>query len=113
MSPNIWKNNPMATSAIGKSNATVFLISYIEGYMFAEEYASKYRYSVDRNQELLALGASNIFVGLFQGLPIGGSLTRTAVNDESGAKTQLAGGFAALLILLVILFFTGAFYNLP
>jgi SulP family sulfate permease len=93
--------------------ATVFLISYIEGFLFAEEYASKYRYNVDMNQELLALGASNVAVGLFQGLPIGGSLSRTAVNDESGAKTQLSGGVAALLILFVLLFFTGAFYNLP
>jgi MFS superfamily sulfate permease-like transporter len=36
--------------------ATVFLVSYIEGYLFAEEYATKYRYKVDGNQELLALG---------------------------------------------------------
>ncbi|MBI5681370.1 MAG: SulP family inorganic anion transporter [Methanobacterium sp.] len=93
--------------------ATVFLVSYIEGYLFAEEYAAKYRYKIDGNQELLALGASNVAVGLFQGLPIGGSLSRTAVNDESGAKTQLAGGISALLILLVLLFFTGIFYNLP
>lgn len=93
--------------------ATVFLISYIEGYLFAEEYAAKYRYKVDGNQELLALGISNVAVGLFQGLPIGGSLSRTAVNDESGAHSQLSGGVAALVILLVLLFFTGLFYNLP
>ena len=93
--------------------ATVFLVSYIEGYLFAEEYATKYRYKVDGNQELLALGVSNIAVGLFQGLPIGGSLSRTAVNDESGAKSQLAGGIAAIIILLILLLFTGVFYNLP
>jgi len=72
---------------------TVFLISYIEGYLFAEEYAAKYRYKIDGNQELLAIGVSNIMVGLFQGLPIGGALSRTAVNEENGAKSQLAGGF--------------------
>ena len=54
--------------------ATVFLISYMEGYLFAAEYASKNRYKIDKNQELLALGASNIAVGLFQGLPVGGAL---------------------------------------
>jgi len=93
--------------------ATVFLVSYIEGYLFAEEYATKYRYKIDGNQELLALGVSNVAVGLFQGLPIGGSLSRTAVNDESGAKSQLAGGIAAIIILLILLLFTGVFYNLP
>lgn len=93
--------------------ATVFLVSYIEGFLFAEEYAAKNKYKIDGNQELLALGASNIAVGLFQGLPIGGSLSRTAINDGSGAKTQLSGGIAALVILLVLLLFTGVFYNLP
>ena len=93
--------------------ATVFLVSYIEGFLFASEYAAKNRYKVDGNQELLALGVSNVAVGFFQGLPIGGALSRTALNDESGAKTPLAGGVCALIILLVLLFFTGLFYNLP
>ena len=106
--PNLIDVNVLLTLA-----ATVFLVSYIEGYLFAEEYAAKHRYKVDGNQELLALGLSNIAVGLFQGLPIGGSLSRTAVNEESGAKTQLAGGVSALVILLVLLLFTGLFYNLP
>ncbi|MDP1552125.1 MAG: SulP family inorganic anion transporter [Methanobacteriaceae archaeon] len=106
--PSIIDVNILVTLA-----ATVFLVSYIEGYLFAEEYATKYRYKVDGNQELLALGVSNVAVGLFQGLPIGGSLSRTAVNDESGAKSQLAGGIAATIILLILLLFTGVFYNLP
>ena len=93
--------------------ATVFLVSYIEGFLFASEYAAKNKYKVDGNQELLALGVSNMVVGIFQGLPIGGSLSRTALNDESGAKTQFAGGICGLIILLVLLFFTGLFYNLP
>jgi len=93
--------------------ATVFLVSYIEGFLFASEYAAKNRYKVDGNQELLALGVANVAVGFFQGLPIGGALSRTALNDETGAKTPLAGGICALIILLVLLFFTGLFYNLP
>lgn len=106
--PNLIDINILLTLA-----ATVFLISYIEGYIFAEEYAAKHRYKIDGNQELLALGASNIFVGIFQGLPIGGSLSRTAVNEEIGAQSQLSSAVAAMVILLVLLFFTGIFYNLP
>lgn len=92
---------------------TVFLVSYIEGYLFAAEYAAKNRYKIDKTQELLALGASNVVTGLFQGLPIGGAPTRTAVNYESGAKTPLAGGISGLVILLILIFFTGILYNLP
>jgi high affinity sulfate transporter 1 len=93
--------------------ATVFLVSYVEGYIFASKYAAKNKYKIDKNQELLALGTSNVAVGLFQGLPIGGTLSRTAVNDESGAKTPLAGGISGIVILLVLVLFTGVFYNLP
>jgi high affinity sulfate transporter 1 len=106
--PNLIDVNVLLTLAI-----TVFLVSYVEGILFAKEFAAKHRYKIDGNQELLALGASNMAVGLFQGLPIGGVLSRTAVNDESGAKTPLAGGISALIIMLVLIFFTGLFYNLP
>jgi sulfate permease, SulP family len=106
--PNLIDSNVLLTLAI-----TVFLVSYVEGILFATEYAAKHSYKIDDNQELLALGASNVVVGLFQGLPIGGVLSRTAVNDESGAKTPLAGGISAIIIMLVLIFFTGLFYNLP
>ncbi len=106
--PNLIDFNILLTLA-----TTVFLVSYIEGYLFASKYAAVNKYKIDKNQELLALGASNIAVGFFQGLPIGGVPSRTAVNNESGAKTPLAGGISGLVILLVLLFFTGIFYNLP
>ena len=92
---------------------TVFLVSHVEGYLFASEYAAINKYKIDKNQELLALGASNFIVGLFQGLPIGGAPSRTAVNNESGSKTPLAGGISGVVILLVLVLFTGIFYNLP
>jgi MFS superfamily sulfate permease-like transporter len=92
---------------------TVFLVSHVEGYLFASQYASLNKYKIDKNQELLALGASNLVVGLFQGLPIGGAPSRTAVNNESGSKTPLAGGISGIVILLVLVLFTGIFYNLP
>jgi len=61
---------------------------------------------------LLALGASSVSVGIGQGFPISGSFSKTAVNDANGAKTQLAGVVAAGVIVLVVLFLTGAFYYL-
>lgn len=106
--PTLIDVNILITLAI-----TVFLICYIEGYLFASEYAYKNNYKIDKNQELLALGATNVTVGIFQGLPVHGVPSRTAVNDESGSKTPLAGGISAFVILLVLLFFTGVFYNLP
>ena len=91
----------------------VFILSYSEGYGVATNYAIKNRYKLDANRELLALGASNVAVGLFHGYPVGGSVSRTAVNNESGAKTPLAGGISGLFILVVLVFLTSLFFNLP
>jgi sulfate permease, SulP family len=91
----------------------IFVLAYVEGMSMARTFASKNGYRVDPNQELLALGFASIGAGLTQSYPVAGSFSRSALNDEAGAKTQLAGGFSALLVVLVVLFLTGIFSKLP
>jgi high affinity sulfate transporter 1 len=91
----------------------IFVLAYVEGMSMARTFASKNGYRVDPNQELLALGFASIGAGFTQSYPVAGSFSRSALNDESGAKTQLAGGFSALLVILVVLFLTGIFSKLP
>jgi len=91
----------------------VFLLSYIEGSSMARTFSKRHGYEINADQELFALGTANVFSGLFQGYPVGGSLSRSAVNDRSGAKTQLAAAISSVLLVLVLLFFTGVFTNLP
>lgn len=90
-----------------------FLITYVEGVGLARMFSVKHKYSIDTDQELVALGASNIAAGLSQGFPIGASMSRSLENDESNAKTPLAGAFSAAIIAIVILFLTGLLFNLP
>ncbi|NLX49679.1 MAG: SulP family inorganic anion transporter [Methanospirillum sp.] len=90
----------------------LFMLSFVEISSIARTYAKAHDYEVDVDRELLALGASSISVGLTQGFPIGGSFSKTAVTDRSGAKTQLAGAVAAGVTVLVVLLLTGAFYYL-
>ena len=92
---------------------SVFMLAYVEGMSMARSFADKHHYKIDADQELLALGMSNLGVGVFQGFPIGGSMSRSAVADKSGAQSPLAGGVAALSIAVVLLFLTGLFTNLP
>jgi sulfate permease, SulP family len=92
---------------------SVFMLAYVEGMSMARTFADKHHYRVDADQELLALGMSNLGAGLFQGFPIGGSMSRSAVGDKSGARSPLVGGVAALGIAVVLLFLTGLFTNLP
>jgi SulP family sulfate permease len=93
--------------------AACYLIGYISDFSVAERFAKKHRYEYDADQELLAVGASNFASGLVGGFPVGPSTVRSSVNDSGGAKTPLSGIVSALLIVLVILFFTGLFTNLP
>jgi sulfate permease, SulP family len=90
-----------------------FLLSYVEGFAAARAFATRHKYKIDPDQELIACGAANLAGGVGQGYVVGGSMSRSAVSDSSGAKTPLAGGFAAILLLIVMLFLTGIFSDLP
>jgi high affinity sulfate transporter 1 len=68
---------------------------------------------VDGDQEMFGIGAANLFAGFFQGFPVSTSGSRTAVAEQSGAKTQLTGIVAALLVLAMLMFVPGLVKNMP
>ena len=93
---------------------TLTLVAFLEAISVAKAVHSKHRdYKIDPNQELKALGLSNIIGSLFQSFSVMGGFSRTAVNDQSGAKTGLASIISALLIAFTLLFLTPLFYYLP
>jgi len=93
---------------------TIALISFMESIAVAKAIQTKHRdYKVVPNQELVSLGLSNIVGSFFQSYPTTGGFSRTAVNDQAGAKTGLAALISAVLIVITLLFLTPYFYNLP
>ena len=82
--------------------AGILLISFTGGVLTAKSFARRNRYEIDANQELIALGAANLAVGLGQGFPVTGADSRTAVNDAMGGQSQLVGIVAAGAMLLVL-----------
>ena len=93
---------------------TIALVSFMESIAVAKAIQVKHRnYKVIPNQELISLGLANIFGSFFQAFPTTGGFSRTAVNDQAGAKTGLAAIISALLIIVTLLFLTPYFYNLP
>lgn len=70
-------------------------------------------YHTEPNQELRALGISNIIGSLFQSFPANAGLSRTAVNVNEGAKTGVASLVSVLIVGLTLLFLTPFFYYLP
>ena len=93
--------------------AGLALVVFAEGIGPARVFASKHHHRIDPNQELIGLGAANGGAGLFQGFPIGSSLSKSAANDAAGAMTQMSAIVAAGFTILVALFLTPLFENLP
>lgn len=62
---------------------TLALVQFMGVVSVGRIYASRYRYGIDPNRELLALGAANLAGGLFQCLPVSGSFSRTTVDRKS------------------------------
>lgn len=93
--------------------AALFLLSYVEGIGAVETFARRHDYDTDANQELLADGGANLAAGLGGGFVVGGSMSRSALNDAVGGKTQFTNAVVAFVLVIVLLFLTGVFTNLP
>jgi len=93
--------------------AMIAMISFVESLSIAQATALQQRSHLNSNQELVALGLSNLSAGLSSAFPVTGSLSRTVVNADAGAKTPLAGVMSSLFIVVVSLYFTGFFRDLP
>ena len=92
---------------------TISFVNFMESIAVAKAIASKEKYKIDANRELIGLGFANLVGGLFRAYPVAGAFSRTAVNHQAGAKTQLASVITALLIIITLLFLTPLFYYLP
>ena len=93
---------------------TIALVAFMEAISIAKSIQEKHKtYEINPNQELLALGASNMIGSFFQSYPTTGGFSRTAVNNEAGAKTGVAALISALIVAIILTFFTDWFYYLP
>lgn len=91
----------------------ISLVGFVESVSVAQTLAVKRRQRIEPNQELLALGASNLASSLSGGFPVTGGFARSVVNFDAGAETPMAGAFTAIGILAATLFLTPIFKHLP
>src|SRR5882762_5910820 len=90
-----------------------FLLSAVETIAIGRMFALKHGYRLEPNQEFLSLAAANLAAGLGHGFAVSGGMSQSLVNESGGARTPLSGLFAALLMLLIVLFVSGALRYLP
>ena len=91
----------------------VALVSFADTSVLSRTYAARTATAVDPNQEMVALGAANLAAGLFQGIPVSASASRTPVAEAAGARTQLTGAVGALTVAALVSAAPGLLGQLP
>jgi SulP family sulfate permease len=94
------------------SGGIIALVGFSEAVAIARTYATQERMKWDANQEFLSQGVANIAAGLFGGLPVGSSFSRSAINHLAGATSRWSGAITGLVVL-AFLPFTGVLAGLP
>lgn len=99
---------PLLVAALG-----ITLVSLTDTIATATSFAARRGDEIDPNQEMVGMGAANIAAGFFQGFAISTSGSRTAVAEQSGAKSQVTGLVGAGVVMLLLLVFNSLLADLP
>ena len=91
----------------------IVLVSLTDTIATSTSFAARRGDEVDPDQEMIGMGAANIFAGFFQGFAISASGSRTAVAEQSGSKSQVTGLAGAAIVALLLLFWPSLLQDLP
>ncbi|CAO3598811.1 unnamed protein product [Absidia cylindrospora] len=92
---------------------SIVLIMILEHVSVAKSFGNEYDYTIDPNQEIFAIGISNIVGSFFGGAPGTGAFSRTAIMAKSGVRTPMGGVWSGVVVLLALFVLTPCFYYIP
>lgn len=98
---------------IGTGLAVVPLMGLVESIAIAKAFASQNNYRIDPNQELLAIGLTNVAGSFVSAFPVTGSFGRTSVNSQTGVCTPAGGLLTGAIVLLSLAYLTPLFFYIP
>jgi len=107
----MWDNDLVGALITG--SLAVAAMGLVEAVSIAREISRQSGERLDINQELVGQGMANVATGLFSGYACSGSFTRSAINFQSGARSQLSGVFCGGFVLVGVLAFGPAAAFLP
>ena len=99
---------PLLIAALG-----IVLVSLTDTIATSTSFAARRGDEIDPNQEMVGIGAANVFAGFFQGFAISASGSRTAVAEQSGSKSQVTGLAGAVIVVVLLLFLPALLQDLP
>lgn len=89
------------------------IILLLEHITIAKSFGRVNNYKIDPNQELIAIGVTNLVGTFFNAYPATGSFSRSAIKSKAGVRTPLAGWITGLVVVVALYALTGAFYWIP
>jgi SulP family sulfate permease len=108
-----WRQHLALLPSLGGTAVAIAIIGMLEATAITKTLAARSGQKLDPNQELLGMGAGNVACALFGVTPGSSSFTRSAVNFQSGATSQLSSMFSSVVVLLILLFVTPIFNYIP
>ncbi|XP_077715071.1 solute carrier family 26 member 6 isoform X7 [Canis aureus] len=105
--------NPQLFASLVGYAFTIAVVGFAIAISLGKIFALRHGYRVDSNQELVALGLSNLIGGIFQCFPVSCSMSRSLVQEGAGGNTQVAGAVSSLFILIIIVKLGELFRDLP
>jgi high affinity sulfate transporter 1 len=106
--PNHSLFEPLWPAALG-----IALMSFVETIAAGQAFRGPDEPRPSPNQELLAIGLTNLVGSFFQNLPSGGGTSQTAVNRRAGARSQTAGLVTAAVVVAVLCFLAPLVHLMP
>jgi SulP family sulfate permease len=82
----------------------VTVVAYTDNALTGRAFATRNKYPIDANQELLALAGANAAAGVMRGFPVSSSGSRTVIGDSLGSKSQLYSLIVVVFVILTLLF---------
>ncbi|KAJ2552617.1 hypothetical protein EV175_003247 [Coemansia sp. RSA 1933] len=105
--------NSQILSAITGKIAPVIMVMVIEHISISKSFGRANNYTINPNQELIAIGITNIFGPFFGAYPINSAFSRTAINSKAGVRTPLAGLIAAVILVIATYGLPPVFFYIP
>ena len=100
-------------NTLASSGLAIAMLGLLEAISMAKAIASVTRQKLDINQQCLSEGVANIAGSMFHCFPGSGSLTRSIINQQSGARTQWSGVIAAAAVAITVVLFAPYAYYIP
>lgn len=92
---------------------SMFVVILAQSAATSRAYAARYDEPFNENIDLMGLGLANVGAALSGTFVVNGSPTKTQMVDSAGGRSQLSQIITSLIVLLVLLFFTGPLTNMP